>query len=100
MDLCDIDVLRRTLSKREKDRSKPDKRPVTGEQISHMNRMMWRLIPMLDPLVDIFLSRDLDSFIIDREVVALQQWLNSSFTFSIMRDHHGHTHKILGGTIS
>ncbi len=100
MDLCDINIMWKTLSKREKDWTKPDWRPVTGEQISNMNRMMWRLIPMLDPLVDIFISRDMDSNINDRELAALQQWFESKFTFSVMRDHHVHTNKILGGLFS
>lgn len=99
MDLCDLAALERSLSKREKNRKKPDRRPVTGEQISHLDVRMWRFLPMLDPLVDIFIPRDLDSMIIHREVVALHQWLESNYTFHVMRDHQGHTKKMLGGVL-
>lgn len=97
MDLCDINTLWRTLSKRKRDRKEPDWRPLTGEQIINMNRRMWRFIPMLDPFVDVLLSRDLDALITDRELAALTQWFESDYTFHVMRDHHVHTAKILAG---
>jgi len=46
MDLCDVKILRRQLSKRKKGRN-PDMRPVTGETIDYLDRMMWRYLPML-----------------------------------------------------
>ena len=95
MDLCDVNALWRQFAKRSK--TLPDWRPVTGEQISRLNRRMWRFIPLLDPQVDLLITRDLDASIIDREVVSVRQWLESNFTFHAMRDHHGHTAKILAG---
>ncbi|XP_046400121.1 uncharacterized protein LOC124166578 isoform X2 [Ischnura elegans] len=58
---------------------------------------MWRFLPMADPLVDVFISRDLDSRPSEREVAAVNDWLNSNLTFHIMRDHPFHTPKILAG---
>ena len=50
--------------------------------------MTWRFLPLLDPMVDIMLCRDMDSLITRREVAAVDQWLkNSSGTFHLMHDH-------------
>lgn len=59
--------------------------------------MFWRFWAAEDPEVDIFLSRDCDSRISEREVVAVNEWLNSDKDFHIMRDHPYHTVPILGG---
>lgn len=47
--------------------------------------------------VNIFMSRDCDSRISQREVSAVQEWLNSDKDFHIMRDHPWHSVAILGG---
>lgn len=60
---------------------------VNSVLIQRLNPRMWRFLVMLDPLVDRFLSRDIDSDIITREVAAVQQWLESNYTFHVMRDH-------------
>ena len=59
--------------------------------------MFWRFWASEDPEVDVFLSRDCDSRISEREVVAVSEWLNSDKDFHIMRDHPYHTVPILGG---
>jgi hypothetical protein len=46
MDLCDVKLLRRQLSKKKKGRV-PDMRPVTGESIDNLDKMMWRYLSML-----------------------------------------------------
>ena len=52
---------------------------------------------MADPLVSEFHSRDLDSIISQREVVAVKDWLSSeNKTFHIMRDHKQHGSVIPG----
>ena len=63
--------------------------------------MTWRFLPLLDPLVDRFLSRDTDAELLDREVDAVRQWLTESdATFHVMRDHPWHcTVDMLGGNI-
>ena len=58
--------------------------------------MMWRFLPLADPLVDIVLSRDLDSVVNQRELAAVQEWLQSGALFHVMRDHPFHQTEILG----
>ena len=58
--------------------------------------MNWRFLPTLDPQVDIFLCRDLDSRISAREVAAVAEWLESDQPIHSMRDHPAHTTPILG----
>ncbi|XP_059090103.1 uncharacterized protein LOC131885916 [Tigriopus californicus] len=58
--------------------------------------MNWRFFPTLDPQVDLFVSRDLDSRFSDREQSAVQEWLNSKWAFHMMRDHPAHVVSILG----
>lgn len=59
--------------------------------------MFWRFWASEDKDVDIFLSRDCDSRISEREVIAVNEWLKSDKDFHIMRDHPYHTVPILGG---
>jgi len=40
--------------------------------------MNWRFFPTLDPQVDLYVSRDLDSRLNEREQAAVQEWLHSS----------------------
>ena len=47
--------------------------------------------------MDIFISRDLDSRINDRELAAVHEWLESNKTLHSMRDHPWHTVPIMGG---
>ena len=69
---------------------------VLDESRSHLRRVdqlfptIWRFLPLLDPMVDLFMSRDSDSYIIEREMKAVKEWLNSSFAFHVMRDHQLH----------
>ena len=62
--------------------------------------MTWRFLPMLDPMVDRLMSRDADSPLLQREVVAVQEWLNSNETFHVLRDHPGHCVPMLGGDLN
>lgn len=60
---------------------------------------LYKKLPLLDDLVDVMMSRDSDSYIYDRELVAVQEWMDSKQeTFHLMRDHPGHCNQlILGG---
>lgn len=58
--------------------------------------MNWRFFPTLDPQVDIYLSRDLDSEFNDREIAAVEEWLHSDKSFHMMRDHPLHDVGMLG----
>jgi hypothetical protein len=59
--------------------------------------MFWRFWAAADPDVNIFLSRDCDSRLSNRESAAVSEWLASDKNFHIMRDHPYHTVPILGG---
>eukprot|EP00095_Tigriopus_kingsejongensis_P000913 snap_masked-scaffold186_size273091-processed-gene-1.3 protein:Tk00913 transcript:snap_masked-scaffold186_size273091-processed-gene-1.3-mRNA-1 annotation:"hypothetical protein DAPPUDRAFT_320085" len=63
---------------------------------SRVFAMNWRFFPTLDPQVDVFVSRDLDSLFSDREHAAVQEWLASPYSFHMMRDHPAHVVSILG----
>ncbi|KAL7644117.1 UNVERIFIED_CONTAM: hypothetical protein RMT77_004940 [Armadillidium vulgare] len=80
VDLCDISDL-----------------PVFGAELKNHNGMFWRFLPLGDPTVDVFLSRDTDSVIQRREFDAVSEWLKTNKTFHVMRDHPLHSHLVLGG---
>ena len=66
--------------------------------LSKLKPMTWRFEPIDDSDVSVLLSRDLDSRITEREVIAVNEWLLTDKLFHIMRDHPtGHNAKILGG---
>ena len=71
-DLCDVDNI-----------------PRFGN-LSNVFPMNWRFLTMLDPQVDISFSRDLDSIVIQRELDAVNEFLNSSKLVHIMRDNPLH----------
>ena len=56
-----------------------------GLNLDYMMPMSWRWLPIGDSFVDLFVSRDTDSCIFDREVAAVKEWLNSNTLFHIMR---------------
>lgn len=58
---------------------------VVYEDLSYMHKMMWRFIPVGDSFIDVFMSRDTDSFIIDRELDSVKEWLNSNNIAHMMR---------------
>ena len=64
---------------------------------NYTHKMKWRWFPIGDSFVDIFSSRDSDSFILQREVDSVNVWLNSDKVGHIMRDHPQHGTSILGG---
>lgn len=59
--------------------------------------MFWRFNAAGDEDVDAMISRDCDSRISQREVDAVNAWINSDYLFHIMRDHPWHGTPILGG---
>ena len=70
---------------------------IQSKAFANLNPRMWRFLVMLDPLVDRFMSRDIDSDIIDREKAAVQHWIESNYTFHVMRDHPSHGGFMLAG---
>lgn len=65
--------------------------------IRNLRFMLWRIEPLLDPNVKYLMSRDTDTRIQTREVMAVQEWVDSGKSLHIMRDHFQHYPKILGG---
>ena len=64
---------------------------------SYMLPVAWRWLPIGDVFVDVFSSRDTDSFIFQREVDSVNVWLESNKFGHIMRDHPWHLTYILAG---
>jgi hypothetical protein len=60
--------------------------------------MLWRFSLLNDNNIDIFLSRDADSRITNREINLINKFIESKYCFHIIRDHSGHGTEILGGT--
>ena len=52
---------------------------------SYTHSMKWRWLPIGDPFVDVFISRDSDSWFHDREYEAVKDWLKSEYLFHVMR---------------
>ena len=57
------------------------------------NPRMWRFNAAIDPDINKYIMRDIDSRISQREKLAVDKWLNSTSTFHIMHDHPGHCGK-------
>lgn len=59
--------------------------------------MTYRFLVFSDPDVDIAIVRDLDSRISARDILAVEEWLDSGLSFHIMKDHKvGHNYLIPG----
>lgn len=53
--------------------------------LKEMIKTFWRWLPIGDQFVDVVLSRDTDSCLIQREFDAVDEWLKSDKVFHIMR---------------
>lgn len=58
--------------------------------LNRCSPMSWRFESIDDSNVEIMLCRDIDTRILEREVVATKEWIESGKTFHIMRDHPSH----------
>jgi hypothetical protein len=67
---------------------------VCGEQCKPR---MWRFESIDAPDVELNMSRDVDTAILLREKLAVDEWLKSDKLFHIMRDHPWHNWPIQGG---
>jgi hypothetical protein len=65
--------------------------------INTLKPRTWRYEAIDEPSVEVMLSRDTDTRIWDREVIAVREWLNSDKIFHIMRDHPHHNFIVLAG---
>jgi hypothetical protein len=52
--------------------------------------MLWRIEPINDSNVEYLISRDTDTRIQPREVMAVQEWIDSGKSLHVMRDHFQH----------
>lgn len=59
--------------------------------------MLDRLSPTLEPSVDLFISRDCDSRLSQREKAAVDEWIDSDCNWHLMSDHPYHSVPIMGG---
>jgi protein O-GlcNAc transferase len=57
----------------------------------------WRYLPVLNPDVEVFISRDADSRLSEREARLVDEWMKSDKEFHILRDHHNHIKPISAG---
>lgn len=67
------------------------------ESMDGWKGMFARFLPATEEDVEVFISRDCDSRLTERESFAVNQWLDSSFLMHVMRDHPFHTSPIMGG---
>lgn len=63
----------------------------------HPNGMFWRYLPIGEDGVSKIAFRDADSRIFGRDVIALEEWVDSKLPVHIIRDHPYHQTPILGG---
>lgn len=59
--------------------------------------LFWRFYPIMDKENEYVIIRDADSIVNWKERAAVDEWIESSLPFHIMRDHRQHTTEILGG---
>ena len=52
--------------------------------------LFWRFEPWKDPDVNVWISRDVDSRLCERESFAVKEWLETDKSFHVMRDGHNH----------
>merc|ERR1719149_11149 len=53
--------------------------------------MFWRFWAAADPTVERFISRDVDSRLMERDAGAVAKWIESGKAFHVVRDHPSHS---------
>lgn len=72
---------------------------VRMQQTAGALRMFWRFHPMFDdPEIERFIVRDTDCRFTKREVMCVNEWIESGLPFHVIRDAGAHNIPILGGT--
>lgn len=65
---------------------------------SHIPPMMWRFLVADDMSVDLFIVRDSDCRLQERDAIVVKDWIASQTAFHCIRDHPSHAaYSILGG---
>ena len=68
-----------------------------GKNKMNWEGMFWRWFPLDESDVSIWLSRDADSRLSEREAKLVNEWETSGKTLHSIRDHRCHMHCIMGG---
>ena len=61
---------------------------------------MWRFYNIFFREADVYLFRDSDSTISERELLLIKQWIDSQFNYNVIRDTRLHLYPIMAGTFS
>jgi len=64
---------------------------------SHIPPMMWRFLISDDMTVDVFIVRDSDCRLNDRDFAVVSEWLRTDYAFHCIRDHPSHAGYSLSG---
>ena len=70
---------------------------VLKDESSSFFGTFWRFEAMTDATVERVIFRDTDSRLTERELAAVEEWVNSGLTGHIMRDHPNHSMLMLAG---
>ena len=68
------------------------------QDASRVFAMNWRFFPTLDPQVDVYHCRDLDSRFSQRELAAVAEFIRSDMALHSMRDHPAHFAPMVGAS--
>ena len=68
-----------------------------GKNKMNWEGMFWRWLPLDDPKVHYWISRDADSRLSQREADIVNEWIRSGKTLHVIRDHRCHFNYIMGG---
>ena len=68
-----------------------------GKNKMNWEGMFWRWMPLDDPEVDVWISRDADSRLSEREAKIVNEFIESGKTLHCIRDHRCHFNCIMGG---
>lgn len=96
VELLSMRDVRKKLSRRARENNLRNPYVPTDEMIG-LNKRLWRYLALLDNKVDVALMRDADARITPRELTALLEWMESEYTFHVMRDHQEHRAAIMAG---
>jgi len=59
--------------------------------------LFWRFLPAAEETLDALIVRDVDSRLLRRDYLAVEDWLHTGRGFHIIRDHPNHVARIMAG---
>jgi hypothetical protein len=93
---CDVETVPKEVVEEISSHSKTKVIPIEASR-ERNDGMFWRFYAIENPEVELFVSRDCDSRITQREGMSVLEWISSGKSFHVMRDHPHHGTVILGG---